>query len=72
VRLVLAWGSRIALMGVALGFVLSLWLTRVVAGQLYEVTARDPLTFVAGSLFLLIVAMGATLIPPCAGPASTQ
>ena len=67
VRLVLVWGSRIALMGVALGLVLSLWLARVVAGQLDGITARDPLTFVAGSLFLLIVAVAATLVPALRG-----
>jgi ABC-type lipoprotein release transport system permease subunit len=37
------------------------------AGQLYGVTARDPLTFVAGSLFLLIVAVAATLVPALRG-----
>ncbi len=67
VRLMLGWGVRLVAAGLALGLVLSFWLTQIVAGQLYGVTARDPLTFVAGSLLLSAVAVVATAIPAFRG-----
>jgi predicted permease len=45
-RLVIGHGARMALDGVAIGVVASLGLTRLMANQLFGVSAHDPLTFV--------------------------
>jgi putative ABC transport system permease protein len=52
-----------ALVGVALGLVAALALTRVMASLLYEVSAKDPLIFAGLSALLLGVAMIASYIP---------
>jgi len=62
-RLMLGTGSRLAVSGIALGLVLSLWLTRKVAAELYGVTATDPIALVGASLFLYAIVLLATLIP---------
>jgi ABC-type antimicrobial peptide transport system permease subunit len=60
---VLAHGLRIAAAGLALGLAGALLLTRVLAGLLYGVGPRDPLTFVAVPATLLLVALAACWIP---------
>lgn len=62
-RLVLSEGSRMALLGIAIGIVASLALTRFMASQLFGVTAHDPLTFAGVAILLMIVAMLACLVP---------
>jgi predicted permease len=62
-RMVLGRGLRLAGIGVALGLVGALLLTRVMAGVLYGVTATDPLTFAAVALALLAVAAVASWLP---------
>jgi predicted permease len=62
-RLVLFEGIAIALAGVALGLAGALGLTRVMAGLLVGVSPRDPLTFGAGALTLLTVAVVASYVP---------
>ena len=54
---VLANGSRLAALGVSLGLVAAFGLTRVLASQLYEVSATDPLVFASVSVLLLAVAL---------------
>jgi ABC-type antimicrobial peptide transport system permease subunit len=49
--------------GLVVGGVAALGLTRFVAGQLYGVTPRDPLSFAAAALVLAVTAMLATLNP---------
>jgi predicted permease len=49
--------------GLVLGLMGSIGLTRYLASALYEVTATDPVTFIVVSIFLAIVAMFACLIP---------
>jgi putative ABC transport system permease protein len=61
--LVLGRGMRLTLLGVTLGLASSFALTRVMANQLYGVTATDPLTFGGVALLLTVVAAGACLVP---------
>ncbi|HEX7286548.1 MAG TPA: ABC transporter permease [Candidatus Angelobacter sp.] len=61
--MVLGQGARMALLGVLGGLIASLALTRLLAGQLYGVTPRDPVTFVAVSLLLTGIALLACYLP---------
>ena len=61
--MILGRGLRLAAVGVALGLVGALLLTRVMSGVLYGVTATDPLTFGAVALALLAVAAFASWLP---------
>jgi len=61
--LVLKHGIRLTLVGVAIGALIAVGLTRVIAGLLYGVTASDPLTFVAVSVLLILVSVVAWLVP---------
>ncbi|HEY6306811.1 MAG TPA: ABC transporter permease [Candidatus Angelobacter sp.] len=62
-RLVLGQGAKMALMGVAIGIAAALALTRLMANQLFGVTAHDPLTFVAVAMLLTLVALLACYLP---------
>jgi ABC-type antimicrobial peptide transport system permease subunit len=62
-RLVIGHGARMALIGVAVGIVFALGLTRLIANQLFGVSAHDPLTFLGVALLLIIVAVAACFIP---------
>jgi predicted permease len=62
-RLVIGHGARMALIGVAVGIVVALGLTRLIANQLFGVSAHDPLTFLGVALLLIIVAVAACFIP---------
>jgi predicted permease len=62
-RLVIGHGARMALIGVAIGIVAALGLTRLMANQLFGVSAHDPLTFAGVAMLLVIVAVAACYIP---------
>jgi len=62
-RLVIGHGAKMALIGVAVGIVAALGLTRLIANQLFGVSAHDPLTFLGVALLLIIVAVAACFIP---------
>ena len=62
-RMVLAGGLRIAVAGLTIGVLGALALTQVLAGLLFGVTARDPLTFVVVAAALLLVSLAACWIP---------
>ena len=62
-RLVIGHGAKMALIGVAIGIAAALGLTRLMANQLFGVSAHDPLTFAGVALLLIIVAVAACYIP---------
>jgi predicted permease len=62
-RLVVGHGAQMALIGVALGIGFALGLTRLMANQLFGVSAHDPLTFGGVAALLMIVAVAACYIP---------
>jgi putative ABC transport system permease protein len=61
--LVLRQGLTLAALGVVLGLLGALALTRVLQAQLFGIAATDPLTFVSVAGVLLAVATVATLLP---------
>ena len=61
--LVIAHGLKMALLGVAIGAATALGLTRLMANQLFGVSAHDPLTFAAVAALLLLVAVAACYLP---------
>jgi predicted permease len=62
-RLVLADGARMMLVGVAIGVVAALGLTRWMASMLFGVTPTDPLTFVAVAAVLCGIGLCACCVP---------
>ena len=62
-RLVLGEGLFVIAVGLALGLLLAVAATRVIAGFLYGVGATDPLTFAGVPLLLGFVALVASYIP---------
>jgi predicted permease len=62
-KLVLTQGAEMALAGMAIGLVTALGLTRLMANELFGVSAYDPLTFVAGAILLALVALLACYVP---------
>lgn len=62
-RLVIGHGTKMALVGVAVGIVAALGLTRLMANQLFGVSAHDPLTFAGVAALLIVVAAAACYIP---------
>ena len=63
VTLILMQGLRLTVTGLAIGLACAFLLTRVVKSWLFNVSATDPLTFVAVPIFMLIVACCACLLP---------
>ena len=62
-RLVLGEGAKMALLGVGIGVVAALGLTRLMAHMLYGVSATDPLTFTAVAILLTGVSQAACYVP---------
>ncbi|HEY0169823.1 MAG TPA: ABC transporter permease [Pyrinomonadaceae bacterium] len=62
-RLVVGRGMRLALLGVGLGLVGALALTRLMRSLLFGVSAADPLTYIVLALVLTAVALVACLVP---------
>jgi predicted permease len=62
-RLVLGEGARMAALGIAIGIVASLAVTRLVSSLLFGISATDPLTFSGVALLLSLVALAAAYIP---------
>ena len=63
-RLVVGGGARLALVGIGVGLVAALAVTRLMIDLLYGVPPADPLTFAAVSALL-----GATALVACYVPA---
>jgi putative ABC transport system permease protein len=62
-RLVIGQGMQLALLGVAIGLVASLALTRTMKTLLFGVSATDPLTFISIALLLAVAALLACWLP---------
>jgi predicted permease len=62
-RLVLGDGLRLVLLGLSLGVAASLMLTRLVSSLLYGVAPRDPFTFMASTVLVVVAAFLACYIP---------
>jgi len=61
--LMLGMGGRLVALGLVIGLVGSFFLTSLLQSQLFGITARDPLTFVAVSVVLTLVALAACYVP---------
>jgi putative ABC transport system permease protein len=62
-RLVLGQGARLAILGVSIGVIAALVLTRFMASILFGVSASDPLTFAGVAILLTLVALAACYFP---------
>jgi len=63
VRFVGGAGMKLVAIGIVIGTVGALLLTRVLASQLYGISATDPFAFAGGLAFLALVACVATCVP---------
>jgi putative ABC transport system permease protein len=61
--LVLRQGLRLALTGVGIGLVAAFAVTRVMKNMLFNLSATDPLTFLAIAVLLVAVALLASYLP---------
>ena len=61
--LILGQGLRMATAGVVIGLLLAFSLTRLMSSELFGVSNHDPLTFIAVSLVLIVVALIACWLP---------
>jgi putative ABC transport system permease protein len=59
----LRWALVLAIVAVAVGVAAALGLTRMLDGLLYEVSPRDPVTFVGVALLVTLVAAAAAWVP---------
>jgi ABC-type antimicrobial peptide transport system permease subunit len=62
-RLVIGNGARLAMLGVALGVLGALALTRLLAAQLYQVSPTDPEVFTGVAILLFTIALAASWLP---------
>jgi predicted lysophospholipase L1 biosynthesis ABC-type transport system permease subunit len=62
-RMVMKQGAVLAGIGVAIGLVAAIGLTRLMGSLLYGVEATDPLTFTATAGLLMVVAVAASYLP---------
>jgi predicted permease len=62
-RLILVQGTKLALIGVAVGIAAALGLSRFLSSLLFGVKPTDPLTFLGVTIVLVIVALLASYIP---------
>jgi putative ABC transport system permease protein len=62
-KLVVAQGMKLTLIGAGIGLAAALALTRVMRSLLFEVSATDPLTFIALAALLTFVALLACYLP---------
>ena len=61
--LVLGEGTKMASIGAVLGIAASLILTRLMAKQLFGVSAHDPITYASVAFVLMLVAIAACFVP---------
>jgi ABC-type antimicrobial peptide transport system permease subunit len=63
IRMVVGEVGRMVVVGVAIGTLLTLAVTRLVATFLYGVKPNDPATMAASAIVLALVAIGAAMLP---------
>jgi predicted permease len=63
IRMILSSGLRLALVGVAIGAVVSALVARVLEAYLYGISSIDPLAYLAAVVVLVLVAGAANLVP---------
>ncbi|HTS11952.1 MAG TPA: ABC transporter permease [Candidatus Limnocylindrales bacterium] len=63
VRMLVGQGLSLALLGVGIGFVGALAITRLLKALLFEVTPTDPATFIGVAIVLIVAALLACFIP---------
>jgi len=61
--LVMSQGARLVLVGLLTGLAMALAFTRILAGQLFGITAHDPVTLVGAAVALGVVALLACYFP---------
>ena len=62
-RGVLGRGTWLAVTGAVIGLVAASWATKMIENQLHGVTRSDPLSFIAGAIGLVLVAIVACVVP---------
>jgi ABC-type antimicrobial peptide transport system permease subunit len=62
-RMILGQGTNLALIGTGIGIAAAFGLTRLMASQLFGVTATDPVTFLSVAVLIVLVALAACYIP---------
>ena len=62
-KLIVGQGAQLSGLGILIGLSLAFGLMRIIAGMLFGVNATDPLTFIATSVLILVVALAASYIP---------
>ena len=62
-RMILSEAGTLAAIGLAIGLVTAAFLSRVLSSMVYGIGTHDPITFVAGALLLVGVALGASMVP---------
>src|SRR4029077_357744 len=63
VHMILGMGMRVVLIGLAFGLAASLIVSRIVASQLWRVSAYDPLTIISVTAILILTGATACFIP---------
>jgi len=62
-RLVLVSGAKMALIGCVLGVIGSLAVSRLIGSFLFNVSATDPLIYLAAALTMMLMALAASALP---------
>jgi ABC-type antimicrobial peptide transport system permease subunit len=62
-KMVLARGLRLAIIGLGIGVIAALAVTRLMDSLLFAVSAGDPVTFISVAILLLLTALFACYIP---------
>jgi predicted permease len=62
-RLVIVQGMKPTLIGIGIGLLTAIALSRIVTSMIYGVSSRDLATFFAVTVLLILVSLGASLIP---------
>jgi ABC-type antimicrobial peptide transport system permease subunit len=61
--LVLVSGAKLALIGCSLGVLVSLGVSRIIQSLLFQVSAIDPIIYLASALIMMIMALIASALP---------